>query len=175
MAYFALTASDGITSNSSAIASSNAEVVFSGGYTIPANTLLAGNQIKAEWGGIFSTTGTPTANFRIRYGPASTGVLVLDFGTVATNNNAANRSWKVMFTGTVRTAGATGTLAGSGVLILNNGASELVTGSVVTLSTNSTVTIDTTAATVFNCSLQWSASSSSNTATRINQSFMKGT
>lgn len=158
--------------DSTAIASTAAETAFSGGFSLPANTLAVGSVIQGEWCGVLSTTGSPTANFRIRYGTVS-GVLVIDFGTVAAGTGVTNRSWRIVFTGVVRTIGATGTLSGSGKLIINNGASEVVTGVAICKSTNSSVTIDTTATTTLNLTLQWSASSASNTATRITEVFAK--
>lgn len=163
---------DVAVTNSTAIASTASETAFSGGFSLTANTLAIGDTIKAEWSGVHSTTLSPTMQFRIRYGTTS-GVLVLDFGAVSAGTGVTNRSWKVMFTGTVRTIGASGTLAGSAILFINNGATELVTGAAVTMSTNSTVTIDTTTTTSLNLTLQWSASSASNTATRINEFFAK--
>lgn len=160
------------TADSSAIASTTTETVFSGGFSIPANSLSIGTVIRSEWSGIYSTTGSPTLNFRIRYGTTG-GVAVVTFGAITGGTSVANFSWRVMFTGIIRTIGASGTLAGNALIFLNNGATETVTGAVVTKTINTTVTIDTTATTVLNLSLQWSASSASNTATRINQHFMK--
>lgn len=162
------------TSNSTAIANTVTETAFDGQFQFPANSLTIGTVIRAEWAGIYSTTGTPTLNLRVRYGAAGTGVSLIDFGTVATASGASNRKWVVRFTAIVRTIGASGTIACHAELVLNNGASELVTGSDVAQSTNSTATIDTTAATNFNLTVQWSAASASNTTTRINHIVEKG-
>lgn len=157
----------------SAIASTASETAFGGGFSLPANTLAIGHVIKGEWGGVYSTTLTPTLNFRVRYGAAGTGVLILDFGTISGGAGVTNRSWKIVFTAVVRTIGSTGTISADAVLVMNNGASELVVGTVDAKSTNSTVTIDTTATTTLNLTAQWSASSASNTVTRVTEVFAK--
>lgn len=161
------------TTSSTAIASTASETAYSGGFTFPANSLTVGTVIDGEWSGLYSNTGTPTLNFRIRYGAAGTGVLLVDFGTLATPSGVTNRKFIVRFKGVVRTIGATGTIACHAEIIFNNGASELVTGSDVAQVTNATATIDTTAATAINLTAQWSASSPSNTTTRINQTWIK--
>ncbi len=156
----------------STIASTAAETAFAGGFSIDANSLKVGSLVRAEWGGFYSTTLSPTLNFRVRYGTTS-GVLVVDLGAVLGGTGVTNRAWKLVFTGTVRTIGASGTLSGDVMLFVNNGASELVSGTAVAKSTISSVTIDTTATTVINCTLQWSASSSSNTCTRVTEHFAR--
>lgn len=172
MANFANVSGPTVAVTDSTIASTASETAFGGGFSLDANSLKVGSIIRAEWGGVYSTILTPTLNFRVRYGTTS-GVLLIDFGTVTGGTAVSARSWKLVFTGAVRTIGASGTISGDAILVVNNGASELVVGSVVAKSTNSTATIDTTATTTLNCTLQWSASSGSNTCTRVTEYFVR--
>lgn len=172
MAVFSTFSGPLVVVTDSTIASSNTETAFAGGFSFDANSLKVGTLIRAEWGGFYSTILTPTLNFRVRYGTTS-GVLIVDLGAVSGGTVVTNRAWKLVFAGTVRTIGASGTLSGDVILLVNNGASELVSGSVVAKTTISSVTIDTTATTAINCTLQWSANSASNTCTRVTEHFAR--
>lgn len=156
------------TSSSTAINTTASETAFSGAFQIPANSLTVGRIIQAEWSGVYSNTGTPTLQLRVRYGTTA-GVSLIDFGAVASGSTVTNRTWKVRFRGIVRSIGATGTIACDAELFMNTGATAIVTGVVICQGTNATATIDTTTATNLSLTAQWSASSASNTITRINQ------
>lgn len=103
--------------------------------------------------GVYSTTGTPTINLRIRVG----GTTLAASGAITSVNNAAAKTWKATCTFNIRTSGASAPIRGLFETCLDN-------AGVIDIAEINT-TIDTTAANTFNLSVQFSAMSTSNTMT----------
>lgn len=96
---------------SSAITATSTETAFSTSYTIPANTLVAGESIDIDWQGIATATNsTDTLRVRVYIGGTS-GTLLYDHAAQDVANND-------VFLGTyrliIRTIGSSGTMVGYG-------------------------------------------------------------
>lgn len=86
-------------------------------YTIPANTLQTGTSFRVTVFGTFTTTSTTTSNFRVRIGTSGTSSDVLAAVVAPVSHNSGTAvPFTVSITVTIRTTGASGTLAGNGVL-----------------------------------------------------------
>lgn len=137
---------------------------------IPANDARAGKVYELDFGGIYSTTGTPTLTFTPRWGSSTTIGTNVTFGAspaVTTANNSSN----VMFYGKLRVTIRTAGLGATGGTAMGNG--FLVLGSALCAGMGGTAaTIDTTGQGTAGCGIQmgvtWSASSASNAITPQN-------
>ena len=155
--YRVLKHSMGNTADSSAIASTASETNFSLNKTLSTSQFFPGRIFKLSASGVYSTTGTPTLVFKVKFGTTA----LITFTAKTGINNASNQSWRVDAVIIVRTTGATGTVLPYGTLFINTASGVDTVETVV----NSAVTVDTTANQTLQVSLTWGASSSSNTAT----------
>ena len=149
------------TSDSSAIASTASETNFDITYTLSTVMMQPGRIFKIVANGVYSTTGTPTLLFKVKWGSTD----LVTFTARTGINNASNQSWQVEAWIVVRSIGASGTVMASGKAFVNTAAGQ---DTVETVVNNAATTIDTTTAQTCQVSLTWSASSSSNTATLKN-------
>lgn len=141
---------------------------------IPANDARAGKVYKVYFGGVHSTTGTPTIIFTPRWGSSTTIGTNVSLGvsqTLTTGSGVSNQPFYGEFVFTVRTAppGATqGTGKGHGYVCLGT---STTAAALVTMGKTS-ATIDTTGQGTAGCGLQmgvtWGTSSASNTITPEN-------
>lgn len=166
------------TSDATAVANTTTETALFTAPTIPANYLQDGRTVRLTAFGKYSTTGTPTMIFGLRYGTAAGGVLLCKSAACTTPSGVTNAGWSLELTGTVRSNGATGTIMFNGVLFVfaavagtvasatgEGLATPMMNGGVVTPAV---ATCDFTADTALNLTLTWSAASASNTATGLN-------
>lgn len=141
---------------STAISNTITETAFSLGYTIPANTLVAGETIDIDWQGIATATnGTDTLRIRVYIGGTS-GTLLFDHAaTDVADNNVFFGTYALI----VRTTGASGTVVGRGF-----GKSIAAAEGTATLKDDilASTTLNTTAAQDITVSATWSAASASN-------------
>lgn len=151
----------GNTADSSAISNTNSETNFSLNSTLSISQFFPGRIFKLSACGVYSTTGTPTLTFRVKFG--STNLVV--FGAKTGISAASNQSWRIESSIVCRTTGASGTVMAYGSLFINTSAN---TDTVETVVNNSATTVDTTANQTLQVSLTWSAASTSNTATMKN-------
>lgn len=140
------------------IASTNAETAFTSSYTIPANSMNAGDVYYVRCAGVYSNTLTPTLDLKFKFG----STVMLDSTAITTVVNQTNSGWESEAYFIVNTIGASGAVEAQGYAEL---ASSLTGVQYIDLANTSAVTIDTTANQAITVTIQWSASSSSNTIT----------
>jgi hypothetical protein len=166
------------TADATAVANTTTETTLFSAPTIPANYLQDGRTLRLTAYGKYSTTGTPTMIFTLRYGTATGGVVICKTAACTTPTGVTNAMWAVNILLTVRSNGAAGTVMGNGtatVFAAVAGTVASATGeALVTPMTNGGVvtpaaaTCDLTADTALTLTLTWSAASASNTATGLN-------
>lgn len=159
-----------------AVANSTTETIIVPNYTVPANYMADGRIIRVRVFGKYSTTGTPTLTFFIRWGGVS-GTLLCKTAAV-TLPTVTNGMFELDVLIQVRSNGATGTIMANGVCRVYAGVAPTVasaTGNaaITPMSNGGTVTpaaatVDLTADTALAISAQWSAASASNTLTSLN-------
>ena len=132
-----------------------------GSVSLTKNSIAVGKTFKVSGAGVFSNTGTPTLDLKVKLG----SVTVLDSGAITTVTTASNREF--LFSGiiTIRSIGASGTAFAQGTFT-----ETLATGVSLNypMSNAATVAVDTTANLAFNVTAQWGASSASNTISLTN-------
>ena len=164
------------TADGAAIANTTTETIIFPDVVIPANYMADGRVLRLTGRGRFSTTGTPTIRFRLRWG-GSTGTLLWDSGTITTATVTA-ALWAVEMEIQTRVNGATGTLFVIGSALVGSAAAPSV-GSATGApaigmfgsagdDTPAAVTVDLTADTALSLTAAWSAASASNTLTGHN-------
>lgn len=141
---------------------------------IPANDAIPGRMYHLFFGGIYSTTGTPTIIFTPRWGSSvtiGTNVLLGVSQTITTASGVSAQPFFGEFIFTIRTAppeATAGTGKGHGFVALGG----LTTNASVTTMGKTAATIDTTGQGTAGCGLQigitWGTSSASNTITPEN-------
>jgi hypothetical protein len=147
------------TSVSSAISNTAAETNFDINYSMPANSCTPGRVYRIFASGVYSTTSTPSLDFRMKVG---TTVLGATTQSLATQTGASNQQWYLEFRFICITAGASGTVEPMGrAVIWTTNTSSTATH----MGGTATVTIDTTAAQTLQLSADWSVGSTSNTVT----------
>lgn len=154
------------TSDGTAVASTAAETIAVPNVTIPANYMQDGRTIRVTAYGELSTTATPTIQFFLRWGGVA-GTLLAKSDTITCTNNSNKLNWMIKFYVTTRTNGSSGSLFSMGFGTVQLNTSTVTTNIVGSGGTNTptAATVDLTADTALAFSVQWSASSSSNTLT----------
>ena len=102
------------TADGTAVANSTTETLLFTAPTIPANLFSDGRTFRLRAIGKYSTTGTPTMIFGLRYGTATGGVMLCKTAACTTPSGVTNAMWDLDITGTVRTNGAAGTIMANG-------------------------------------------------------------
>jgi hypothetical protein len=146
--------------------------------TIPANYMADGRTLRLRVFGKYSTTGTPTMIFGLRFGTATGGVLLCKTAACTTPSGVTNAGWDLDIIMTVRSNGSTGTIMANGkacvfAAVAGTVASATGEGLITPMMNGGVVTpavatCDFTADTALNITLTWSAASPSNTATGLN-------
>lgn len=165
------------TASGTAIASTTTETIIFPNVTIPANYVADGRCLRLRAFGQYSTTGTPTLIFGLRWGGvagtilAKTAACTTPSGVTAAcwdldvliQNRSNGSSGTVMANGTARlfaaVAGTVASATGEGLV------TPMTAGGVVTPAV---ATVDLTADTALSLTATWSASSASNTLTGLN-------
>lgn len=124
-----------------------------------ANTLAVGNTIRVTVRGIISNTGTPTLNLIIKLGATT----IVSCGAITTPSGLSNTGFYVTADLTVRSIGASGTIAGAGMAMCGSGSASPIDMLMPTPATP--VTIDTTGALTLDVTATWGTASASNTIT----------
>jgi hypothetical protein len=162
------------TADGTAIANTTAETIIMPNITIPANYMQDGRRLLIRLMGKYSTTGTPTLTFRLRWGGVS-GTVLAASGAMTTGSAVTNGIFSIDLSVQVRTNGATGTMLCLGSARLGEDASSTV-GSATNagaedfmgsagVAAPSTATVDLTVDTALAISAQWGTASASNTLT----------
>lgn len=169
-----------LTSSGTAVASTATETILTPTFTIPANYLQDGRSLKFTHFGQYSNTGTPTMIFGLRANPGTgaSGTVLCKTAACTTPSGVTAATFLLEVWGTVRTNGAAGTIMANGVAMVfaavaGTVASATGEGLVTPMTaggvvTPATASYDFTADTPYAFTLTWSASSSSNTATGLN-------
>lgn len=159
-----------------AVANTTTETILFPNVTIPANYMQDGRALKLTAYGKYSTTGTPTMVFSIRWGGAA-GTLLAKSTTITGGSGITNAMWMTEAWIQTRTNGATGTLFIHGLSALGSGLTTPAVGSATAAPgfsflssaasqiTPAAVTVDLTADTALSLTGTWSAASASNTTT----------
>lgn len=142
-----------IAAASAGINSTETQVVS---LVIPAGMMVAGSTYRITASGVCTSTGANVGHFRARLGTTTlTGNIAVDVSPTAAASGTAIPFLIDMLV-TVRTAGATGTLIGSGSLE-NNGVTGVSATTPVVAQTTATVAVDTTAAKLIELTFQAAA------------------
>lgn len=162
------------TADATAVANTTTETILFPNVTIPANYMQDGRCLRITAFGKYSTTGTPTMIFGLRWGGVA-GTLLTKTAAITTPSGVTNATWELDIFIQTRANGATGKLIANGTCTVFAGVAPTVasaTGNAaVTPLTNggtitpAEVTVDLTADTALALTLTWSAASASNTAT----------
>ena len=133
-----------------------------GSLTLPANFHdAAGSSLYVTSAGYYSNTGTPTINFKLKYG----ATVLATTGVVTTTTGATNWQWFFRGVVTCRTTGAGGTVILQGELLVQTGATAM---SVYPMLQTATATVNTTATQAVDLSIQWGAADAANTISGTN-------
>lgn len=133
--------------------------------TIDANTTVVGATYHIRLNGYISNTGTPNATIRIKIG----GVTLVTSGPVALPSGLTNAFVETLFTFTVRSIGATGTVRGQGHTKLISGALGTTYNRQLTMTADAT--IDFTVNNEVDITYEWGTASPSNSLTITNASI----
>ena len=146
------------TAASSALTASSTETLFDTSYSIPANTLVAGQLIKIKYQGICTATnGTDTFAAVLRIGGLAGTALYTHTATDVANNNIFLGEYNLI----IRSVGASGTVVGFGW-----GKNVAAAEGTITFRDDflASTTIDTTAAQVVGVTGQFSSTNAGNSA-----------
>lgn len=165
------------TASGSPVANTTTETILFPNVTIPANFLQDGRSLRIRAFGQYSTTGTPTMIFGLRWGGVA-GTLLCKTAACTTPSGVTAACWDLDITLTTRSNGSAGTVMANGtarVFAAVAGTVASATGEgLVTPMTNGGVvtpavaTVDLTADTALSLTITWSAASASNTTTGLN-------
>lgn len=133
-----------------------------GTLTLPANFFVAGKTIRMRIGGIYTTplAAVPSLLIKVKYGTT----IIATVTTTSLLSGATNLEFDGEILITCRTTGATGT-------VMTHGDIEYATGVAGTISVDplnnagATTTIDTTASSALNVTIQWDTNTSTRSAT----------
>jgi len=150
------------TAASSAVTATTTETLFDANYTIPANTLKAGNKIRIRFQGIATATNsTDTLAVKLYLGctnaaPPVGGITLLSLAaTDVANNDVFQGEYELI----VRTEGASGTVVGCGTYKSVPAAEGTMT---IKDDILASTTLDTTAAQLVAVSATWSTNNAGN-------------
>lgn len=165
-----------VTGDATAVASTTSETVLFPNITIPANYMQDGRNLRLRAIGKYSTTGTPTMIFTLRWNGVA-GTVICKTAACTTPSGVTNAMWDLDILLSTRSNGSSGTVMGNGRAVVyaavagtvasatGNGLDTPMTnGGVVTPAAAS---LDLTTDTPLSLTLTWSASSASNTATGL--------
>jgi hypothetical protein len=144
------------TAASSAISNTTTETLFDSNFTIPANTLKAGDVIKIRYQGIATATNsTDTLAIKLYIGGLTGTALISHAATDVANNDVFSGEMTLV----VRDIGATGHIVGMGTYKSVPAAEGTITVKDKVLASTA---IDTTAAQQIGVSATWSVANSGN-------------
>lgn len=170
------------TADGTAVANTASETIIFNDVTIPANYMQDGRALILFASGKYSTTATPTLQFRLRWGGVA-GTVIANSGTV-TLPTVTNAIWWVELTIQTRVNGSSGSVFAMGLLVINGttaptvgsatGAPAIATMSAGGLSAPAATTVDLSTDKALSLTATWSAASASNTLTGHNYHLISG-
>lgn len=128
---------------------------------LTASGFTVGKTYRVSGAGVFSNTGTPTLDIKVKFGSTA----VLDTGAITTVTTASNRVFTFSGLLTIQSLGSTGTVLGQGIF---NETATTGAGKAYPMGNSAAVTVDTTANQLVSVTATWGTSSSSNTITLTN-------
>lgn len=138
---------------------SGSDVAFTSSYTIPANSLTVGAVIRVRCWGVYSTSViAPMITLKLKLG----SITMVSSGAISGVASVTNAGWWGLADLTVQSLGSTGSIEAQGYGVLSTAAT---TGLSVNATNTAPVTIDTTVDEMVTVTVQWSASSASNSIT----------
>lgn len=144
------------TAASTAVSNTTTETLFDKSYSIPANSLRAGQLIRIRYQVIATATNsTDTLAVKLYIGGLTGTALISHAATDVADNNVVSGEYEVI----LRTVGASGTMVGCGTYKSVPAAEGTMTVKDDILASTA---IDTTAAQVIGVSATWSVASASN-------------
>ncbi len=165
------------TADGTAIANTTTETIIFPNLTIPANFLQDGRTLRIKAWGKYSTTGTPTLTFALRFGGVA-GTILCQSPAITGVSTGTNAIWSLEIMLTVRVNGSSGSVFAVGEVVLGSATAPTVgsaTGAPAVVHMSSAgqtapaaVTVDLTADTALSITGKWSAASASNTLTGHN-------
>lgn len=132
---------------------------------IDANTAMIGATYQIRLNGYISNTGTPAATLRVKLGSAT----LITSGPVNLPSGLTNAFVETLFSFTVRTTGATGTVRGQGHTKLISGALGTTYNRQLTMTADAT--IDFTVGNEIDVTYEWGTADPANTLTITNCSI----
>lgn len=156
------------TADGTPVANTTTETALFPAFSIPPNFLQDGRVLRMSAYGKLSTTGTPTITFAIRLGGAL-GTLLATTEALTMGSGVANVNWAVEALLTVRSNGAGGTVIVSGKAFVHTAAGTVLMNviGVSGYDAPAAVAVDLTIEQDLVITADWSAASSSNTATGV--------
>lgn len=164
------------TASGVAVANSTVETIVMPNVTLPSNYMQDGRTLHVFLAAQYSTTGTPTLTFRLRWGGVAGTVLCASAACTTPSGVTAAMFFNEIWIST-RSNGATGTLMVNGIATVcaavagtvasatgNSLTTPMTAGGVITPAA---VTVDLTADTALSITAQWSAASAANTLTGL--------
>lgn len=165
------------TSSGTAIANSTTETIIHPNVTIPANYMADGRLLRLRAFGQYSTTGTPTLIFAVRWGGVA-GTLLSRTAACTTPSGVTAACYDLDVLLQTRGNGSSGTIMANGTArlfaaVAGTVASTTGEGLVTPMTaggviTPAAVTVDLTADAALSLTATWSAASASNTLTGLN-------
>ena len=160
-----------------AIANTVTETIIFPNQTIFANYMADGRVLALEAYGRYSTTGTPTLRFRLRWNGVA-GTVLTDSGTITSGSGVTSAMWKVQILIVTRANGASGSLFVTGEATLYSataptvgsatGAPAIAPMGSAGITVPAAVTVDLTVDTPLSLTATWGTASASNTLTGHN-------
>ena len=132
-----------------------------GGVELLKNGFTVGKTYRVSGAGVFSNTGTPTLDIKVKLGSTA----ILDTGAITTVTTASNREFYFQGLITVTVLGSSGAVNAQGLF---HETATTGAGKVYPMANAAAVTVNTTTNQTLSVTAQWGASSASNTITLTN-------
>src|SRR5678809_679146 len=116
------------TADGTAVANTTTETILLPNLTIPANYMQDGRALMLKASGRYSTTGTPTMVFALRWGGVG-GTVISQSTTITGGSGITNAIWWVEATIQTRSNGSSGTVFCIGWCMLGSGLTTPAVGS----------------------------------------------
>ncbi len=141
------------------VANTASETAFTSSYTIPANSLKAGDVIRVKLWGVYSTAAlAPTLTGKIKFG----STVMLNTGALTSVALVSNGGFLVDASFVVQAIGGSGSIDAQGFAEF---ATAATTGLSVNVANTSAITVDTTTTQAVTATVTWGTASASNTIT----------
>ena len=140
------------------VANTTTATFFASSYTVPANSLVAGQVIRINFAGVYSTISSSpgTITFSLYLGTTLLSATV----AIALSASQSNSGFRGSLHLIVDTIGSSGTVECQGLLFMSGGGTA-----VIYFTNTATQTVNTTTADILELEVQWSVANAGNTIT----------